>query len=56
MNSLKPIKRSSFRIFLGKKAYRLKRYTEWVFDEKKYAKLQFAFGNCCITGERKSTL
>lgn len=38
MNSLQPIKRSSFRIFLGKKAYRLKRYTEWVFDAKKYSK------------------
>ena len=38
MNSLKPIKRSNLRIFFGKKVYRMKRYTEWVFDEKKYAK------------------
>lgn len=38
MNSLKPIKRSNLRIFFGKKVYRMKRYSEWVFDDKKYAK------------------
>lgn len=37
VNSLKPKKRSRFRIFLGKKAYRLKRYAEWHTDGKKYA-------------------
>lgn len=40
MTSLQPIKRSTYRIFLGKKFYRLKRYAQWAFDEKKYAKLQ----------------
>jgi len=34
---LKPIKRSSFRIYMGKKYYRLKRYLDWYLDEKKYA-------------------
>lgn len=37
MKSLQPIKRSNFRIFLGKKFYRVKRYAQWAFDEKKYA-------------------
>ncbi|RXT06568.1 VanW family protein [Ammoniphilus sp. CFH 90114] len=37
MTSLKPITRSPFRIFLGKKYYRLKRYKEWYFGGKKYA-------------------
>jgi vancomycin resistance protein VanW len=37
LNSLKPKRRSRFRIFLGKKAYRLKRYAEWHTDGKKYA-------------------
>jgi vancomycin resistance protein VanW len=36
--SLKPINRSNFRIFLGKKFYRLKRYSAWYLDGKKYAK------------------
>lgn len=38
MQSLKPKKRSASRIWMGTKAYRLKRYAEWVLDEKKYAK------------------
>ncbi|MFJ7935090.1 VanW family protein [Sporosarcina sp. NPDC096371] len=37
MHSLKPKKRSKLRIFLGKKVYRLKRYSEWYIDGKKYA-------------------
>ena len=37
MNSLKPKKRSKLRIFFGKKVYRLKRYSEWYMDGKKYA-------------------
>lgn len=37
MNSLKPKKRSKLRIYFGKKAYRLKRYSEWYTDGKKYA-------------------
>ncbi|MBE1553040.1 VanW family protein [Sporosarcina limicola] len=37
MNSLKPKKRSKLRIFIGKKVYRLKRYSEWYIDGKKYA-------------------
>jgi vancomycin resistance protein VanW len=36
--SLKPKKRSKFRIYFGKKAYRLKRYSEWYTDGRKYAK------------------
>ncbi len=36
--SLKPIRRSKLRIFLGKKYYRLKRYASWYFDGKDYAK------------------
>ena len=38
MVSLQPIKRSKLRIFAGKKVYRLKRYSEWLFDGKKYAR------------------
>ena len=38
MQSLKSKKRSATRIWMGTKAYRLKRYAEWVLDEKKYAK------------------
>ncbi|MER2088232.1 MAG: VanW family protein [Sporosarcina sp.] len=37
MNTLKPKKRSKIRIFFGKKVYRLKRYSEWYMDGKKYA-------------------
>ena len=37
MNSLQPKKRSKLRIFFGKKVYRLKRYSEWYMDGKKYA-------------------
>ena len=37
MNSLKPKKRSKLRIYFGKKVYRLKRYSEWYTDGKKYA-------------------
>jgi vancomycin resistance protein VanW len=37
MESLKPIKRSPFRIFLGKKYYRLKRYIDWIIGKKKFA-------------------
>src|SRR5690606_35104793 len=36
--SLKPVRRSKLRIFAGKKVYRLKRYGEWLFDGKKYAR------------------
>ncbi|MBB6669871.1 VanW family protein [Cohnella nanjingensis] len=36
--SLKPVPRSAMRIYIGKKAYRLKRYAEWYFGDKKYAK------------------
>ncbi|MCH1626864.1 VanW family protein [Ferdinandcohnia quinoae] len=35
--SLEPIKRSTLRIYIGKKFYRLKRYKEWYFGNKKYA-------------------
>ncbi|WP_075618602.1 VanW family protein [Paenisporosarcina indica] len=38
MKSLQPIRRSDFRIYLGKKFYRIKRYAQWAFDEKKYAR------------------
>lgn len=37
MLSLKPIKRSPFRIYVGKKYYRFKRYIEWFNGSKKYA-------------------
>lgn len=37
MNSLKPIKRSALRIYFGKKYYRMKRYLDWYFGDKKYA-------------------
>jgi vancomycin resistance protein VanW len=37
MTSLKPIKRSRLRIYLGKKYYRLKRYFDWYLGGKKYA-------------------
>lgn len=37
-NSLQPIKRSKLRIYFGKKAYRLKRYGEWLLDGKQYSK------------------
>lgn len=35
---MKPIKRSALRIFLGKNYYKTKRYFEWYFGNKKYAK------------------
>jgi len=35
--SLKPVKRSSLRIYFGKKYYRLKRYLQWYLSSKKYA-------------------
>ncbi|TXK85258.1 VanW family protein [Paenibacillus sp. N3.4] len=34
---LKPVNRSKARIYLGKKAYRLKRYLQWYLDGKRYA-------------------
>lgn len=34
----KPIKRSKLRMFLGKKFYTLKRYKDWYFSEKTFAK------------------
>jgi len=37
MKSLKPIKRSALRIYVGKKYFRLKRYYDWYFSSKKYA-------------------
>ncbi|WP_102262631.1 VanW family protein [Mesobacillus jeotgali] len=37
MESLKPIKRSSVRIYLGKKYYRSKRYLDWIFGDKKFS-------------------
>lgn len=37
MTSLKPVKRSSLRIYFGKKYYRFKRYLDWYFGGKKYA-------------------
>ncbi|WP_069999955.1 VanW family protein [Cellulosilyticum sp. I15G10I2] len=37
MKSLRPVQRSASRIYLGKKYYRLKRYFDWYFSEKKYA-------------------
>ncbi|MFT4416445.1 VanW family protein [Fredinandcohnia humi] len=37
MKSLQPIKRSQFRIYMGTKYYRCRRYIDWVFDSKKYA-------------------
>ncbi|QCR32276.1 VanW family protein [Lysinibacillus sp. SGAir0095] len=37
MQNLKPIKRSPFRIYLGKKYYRMKRYKEWIFSNKNFA-------------------
>ena len=36
--SLKPVKRSAARIWLGRKAYRCKRYLEWVFGGNTYAR------------------
>lgn len=38
IENLKPINRSRLRIFLGKNYYTYKRYFEWKFDSKKYAK------------------
>jgi vancomycin resistance protein VanW len=35
---LRPKRRSAFRISLGKKYYTMKRYIEWITDDKKYAK------------------
>lgn len=35
---MKPKKRSRFRIFLGIRYYRLRRYLQWYFGNKKYAK------------------
>lgn len=37
MKSLKPVKRSALRIYFGKKYYRMKRYLDWYFGDKKYA-------------------
>lgn len=37
MESLKPIKRSSVRIYLGKQYYRSKRYLDWIFGDKKFS-------------------
>ena len=37
MNSLKPKKRSKLRIYFGTQVYRLKRYSEWYTDGKKYS-------------------
>jgi vancomycin resistance protein VanW len=37
MESLKPIKRSPVRIYLGKKYYRSKRYLDWIFGNKKFS-------------------
>jgi len=37
LNSLRPVRRSALRLFLGKKYYRLKRYCDWYFGGKKYA-------------------
>ncbi|GAM12196.1 VanW family protein [Mesobacillus selenatarsenatis] len=37
MESLKPIKRSPVRIYLGKKYYRSKRYLDWIFGDKKFS-------------------
>lgn len=38
--NLKPIYRSKLRVFLGKKYYRLLRYINWYFGDKKYAKIK----------------
>ncbi|MFD1888127.1 VanW family protein [Paenibacillus wenxiniae] len=37
MQSLKPIQRSSLRIYAGKKYYRARRYVRWLLDHKSYA-------------------
>ena len=37
MENLKPINRSPLRIYFGKKYYRIKRYKEWFFSNKKFA-------------------
>lgn len=37
MEHLKPIKRSTVRIYFGKKYYRLKRYMDWIFSGKKFS-------------------
>ncbi|MBS4191957.1 VanW family protein [Bacillus sp. FJAT-49705] len=37
MESLKPVKRSSTRIYFGKKYYRLKRYIDWFIGKKKFS-------------------
>lgn len=37
MNSLKPVKRSAVRIWLGKRYYRMKRRLEWMFGNQTYA-------------------
>lgn len=38
MKSLKPVRRSAARIYFGKKVYRFKRYLEWGFGGKTYAR------------------
>lgn len=35
---MKPIPRSFLRLYIGKKYYRIKRFAEWYFDKKKYAR------------------
>ena len=40
--SLRPIHRSSFRIYIGKKVYRLKRYYDWFFGGIQYARTKKA--------------
>ncbi|GMK37211.1 hypothetical protein PCCS19_02640 [Paenibacillus sp. CCS19] len=36
MDSLKPVRRSSLRIYCGKKYYRMRRYWDWYFGSTKY--------------------
>lgn len=35
---MKPVPRSALRLYIGKKFYRIKRYSEWYFGRKRYAK------------------
>lgn len=37
MDTLKPMRRSSLRIYFGKKYYRMRRYWDWYFSSKTYA-------------------
>jgi vancomycin resistance protein VanW len=56
MTSLKPIPRSSFRIYIGKKYYRFKRYIHWYFGRTKYAAQQASSPLPCLIFRHKTPL